>query len=114
MTDKDLNAILAENLQVCMNKHKTLHTRLALSKKAGVGQSTVGRILRQEVDPAVSMIGKLAKALDVTPSTLVIDKEDEASPLKAMTEESALQMIMEISGDWNDDDFLTLIFAHKT
>jgi SOS-response transcriptional repressor LexA len=46
-----------------MAASKDLRTQTALAKKAGVAQSTVGRILRREVNPQSGNLSRLAKAL---------------------------------------------------
>jgi transcriptional regulator with XRE-family HTH domain len=45
-----------------------------LSKAAGVSPAHLGRIERNEHDPHLSTIRKIAKALDVDPSELVDEK----------------------------------------
>ena len=46
-------------------------TQEELAKKAGVGKNTVNRIERNETEPHMSTLRKLAGALEVEPARLV-------------------------------------------
>jgi len=48
-------------------------TQAALSKKSGVAQSHISRILRRESDPTTEMLDSLASALGVSTLQLVSD-----------------------------------------
>ena len=50
-------------------------TQQELADKAGVGANTVARLERNETEPHMSTLRKLAHALGVDPSTLIPDKE---------------------------------------
>jgi serine-type D-Ala-D-Ala carboxypeptidase/endopeptidase len=50
-------------------------TQQELADKAGVGANTVARLERNETEPHMSTLRKLAHALAVDPSTLIPDKE---------------------------------------
>ena len=51
-------------------------TQEELAKKAGVGKNTVNRIERNETEPHMSTIRKLAGALGVEPARLVKGRPD--------------------------------------
>jgi transcriptional regulator with XRE-family HTH domain len=53
-----------------MDQTPHLSTQEKLGREAGLGQSTVGRIRRGEVDPTVDTLDALAKAFRVPVSTL--------------------------------------------
>ncbi len=58
------------------DKLKDLRTQRALTQqeladKAGVGKNTVNRIERNDTEPHMSTLRKLAEALGVDPATLV-------------------------------------------
>ncbi|MGI8866246.1 MAG: helix-turn-helix domain-containing protein [Rubrobacteraceae bacterium] len=58
------------------DKLKDLRTQRALTQqeladKAGIGKNTVNRIERNDTEPHMSTLRKIAKALDVAPATLV-------------------------------------------
>jgi transcriptional regulator with XRE-family HTH domain len=58
------------------DKLKDLRTQRALTQqeladKAGIGKNTVNRIERNDTEPHMSTLRKIAKALDVDPATLV-------------------------------------------
>ncbi len=59
-------------------KLKRQRTRRALTQeqlalRAGVSTATVARIERDEIEPRMTTLGKLAKALEVDPGELVGD-----------------------------------------
>jgi transcriptional regulator with XRE-family HTH domain len=60
-----------------MAASKDLKTQTALAKKSGVGQATIGRILRGEVDPQIGTMMVLARALRVPFKTLAAVCEGE-------------------------------------
>jgi SOS-response transcriptional repressor LexA len=53
----------ARALKCAMACRKDIKTQLVLARKSGVAQSTVGRILRGEVDPQSGNLEKIANAL---------------------------------------------------
>ena len=59
-------------LATAMKSSLNLKTQTALAKKAGVGQRTVGRILRGEVDPRCSTLLDICRALRVSVDVLFI------------------------------------------
>jgi transcriptional regulator with XRE-family HTH domain len=48
-------------------------TQVQLAKKAGISQAALVRIERDQADPHVSTIRKLADALEVSPEQLILD-----------------------------------------
>jgi transcriptional regulator with XRE-family HTH domain len=46
-------------------------TQQELAERAGVGKNTVNRVERNEGEPHMSTLRKLAKALDVDPAELI-------------------------------------------
>jgi SOS-response transcriptional repressor LexA len=54
-----------------MASSKDLKTQTALAKKSGVAQSTIGRILRGEVNPQSGNLERIAKALNLPLARLV-------------------------------------------
>jgi len=54
-------------------------TQEALARKSGVAQSTIGRILRGEVNPQTSTMTFLAEALGVPFETLAVAAQGEKS-----------------------------------
>jgi len=46
-------------------------TQAQLAKRAGVTTATVARIERDEIEPRMTTLGKLAQALEVDPAELV-------------------------------------------
>jgi SOS-response transcriptional repressor LexA len=58
--------ILANNLKYLMSCSDTLDTQKRLETKSGVGQSTIGRILRGAADAGIDTVESLAKAFKLT------------------------------------------------
>ena len=106
---KDSIQILAENLIQAMQNSVDCKNQPLLAKRSGVGQSTIGRIIRCEADATTSIVFKLAKALRVMPYQLLIDIDSPKSKIKALDSDSALDFIMENTSDWDEEDFTLLI-----
>lgn len=60
-----------------MGWSKHLKTQTALARKSGVAQSTIGRIIRGEVDPQSGNLQRLARALGMPLTALTRMAEDE-------------------------------------
>ena len=72
-------------LAKAMRSNKYLRTQTALSRRSGVSQTTIGRILRGQVDPQSGNLQRLARALGMPFATFVYMAEDtkmEAEPPK--------------------------------
>lgn len=57
-------------------RKRTLLTQQQLADKSGVGITTIVRIERNQVEPQVRTIRKLAQALDVEPHELLKGEDD--------------------------------------
>ena len=97
--------LLAQNLEAAMSASQRCNTRLSLAKRSGVGQSTVGRILRAEQDPSAGILVRLAKALDIEPHTLLIDPNTQKSSQQPLPFDRALEHFIEITKYWGASDF---------
>src|SRR6201996_8206015 len=60
-----------------MATDRRLRTQTALARISGVAQSTIGRILRGEVDPQSDNLERLAKSFGMTYSTLAAIAEGD-------------------------------------
>jgi len=72
-----------------MASSEQLKTQTALAKKSGVAQSTIGRILRGEVDPQSGNLERIAKALNVSLAMLA-ELGQEGEPVAATTDDLKL------------------------
>jgi transcriptional regulator with XRE-family HTH domain len=63
-----------------MASSRDCKTQEALARKSGVGQSTIGRILRGEVNPQTSTMTFIARALRVSLKTLAASAESVDQP----------------------------------
>jgi len=57
---------IGERLRKLMEDTPNLSTQMAIAKRTGIGQTTVGRILRGEVDPSAENMRKIADAFKTT------------------------------------------------
>lgn len=71
---------LADNLAALMAAHAELNTQLAVAKRAGMDQRTVGRILHREHSPTLTQVEKLARAFSLLPWQLLTPRYDPDDP----------------------------------
>lgn len=80
-------ADIGRRLVELMADSTDLKTQQALSKRSGVGQTTIGRIMRGEVNPSIDVLDRLASALGSSVGYLTTGKlrvgEFEAPPYRA-------------------------------
>lgn len=67
----DLKENLATNLRRLRNEAG--HTQEELADRAGISFRYLGAIERSQVSASVTLLGKIASALDVDPCTLIRD-----------------------------------------
>lgn len=65
---------IGERLRKLMEETPLLSTQMAISKLTGIGQTTIGRILRGEVDPSAENMRKIAGAFKTTVEYLLADR----------------------------------------
>ena len=63
-----------------MTSNKALKTHTALARRAGIAQSTVGRILRREVDPQAGNLERIAKVFGLSLVALAQMGEPDTEP----------------------------------
>jgi transcriptional regulator with XRE-family HTH domain len=71
-----LKDILSTRLRELMEQRPDLDTQVKVSKRAGIGQSTVGRILSRDVHTSLDVVEAIAQALRVHPIALLTDPRD--------------------------------------
>jgi transcriptional regulator with XRE-family HTH domain len=67
--------IWARALNAAMQSNQHLRTQTALAKKSGVGQSTIGRILRGDVSPNAETLVRIAHAFRTPIATFIATAE---------------------------------------
>jgi transcriptional regulator with XRE-family HTH domain len=73
--------ILRQNLKACMGLKSGPQSQLALAKKSGVAQATIGRILSADgVDAGIETVDKLAKAYGLQGWQLMVAGMDPTNP----------------------------------
>jgi transcriptional regulator with XRE-family HTH domain len=74
-------AVLRQNLKACMATKSGPHSQLALAKKSGVGQATIGRILSAEgVDAGIETVDKIARVYGLQGWQMMIAGMDPTNP----------------------------------
>jgi transcriptional regulator with XRE-family HTH domain len=73
-----LRDILAERLLALMAARPDLDTQVKVAKRAGISQSTVGRVLSRTVHTGLDVLEQLGEAFGVHPLSLVSDPRDMA------------------------------------
>jgi transcriptional regulator with XRE-family HTH domain len=68
----DLKHLLANSVRRL--RHERAITQEELADRTGISARYVGSIERAQVSASVTILGQLAKALDVTPCELISDK----------------------------------------
>lgn len=66
-----LRNVLAQRLSELMRARVTLDTQEKVAARAGVGQSTIQRILSCDVSTTVDVLERLADAFDIAPADLL-------------------------------------------
>ncbi len=74
----NVTEVLAKRLAQLMRQRITLDTQLKVEAASGVGQSTIQRILKQEVSPRIDIVEKLAHAFGVTVTDLLSEDDETA------------------------------------
>lgn len=74
---------VGRNIAVLMEGSITLNSQPALAKRTGVAQSTIGRILRAEVNPTGDNLRKIAGAFGVDVGTLYWQTERFSEAMRA-------------------------------
>ncbi|CAG4906279.1 helix-turn-helix domain-containing protein [Paraburkholderia saeva] len=76
MKTKPTKLIVAENILRLMEAAPPpRNTQLGLSKKAGVAQSSIGRLIRAEVEARLDLLEDVARALGVTVGDLTTERD---------------------------------------
>ncbi|MEX3915992.1 helix-turn-helix domain-containing protein [Paraburkholderia sp. BR10872] len=78
MSRQNTKAILAKNLRRLMDHSEILDTQIKVAQRAGIAQSTVGRLLRGEVYAQLSQVEALAEAFKVDVAALLDENVDHA------------------------------------
>lgn len=73
----DICAVLAHNVQHLLSTHATLNTQMKLAQKAGVGQSTISRILKGDAQTTLKTLDAIAGVFKVSPSALLLPPEKQ-------------------------------------
>lgn len=71
-----LRDILSSRLRELMDQRADLDTQVKVSKRACIGQSTVGRILSRDVHTSLDVVEAIASAFRVHPLSLLTDPRD--------------------------------------
>lgn len=75
MTKKPLVAVFAHNIEREMEARPAYETQVKLAKRSKVAQSTIGRILRQEVAPSLDVVEAICDAFGIPASDMLQDRD---------------------------------------
>lgn len=98
--------IVAERLDYLMKSNPRLGTQMKLAKKTGIGQTTIGRIRRGEVNATAENLRTIASAFDV-PVGFFFDDDavgwPDGIPGRPPSREGQLPLISWVqAGNWNE------------
>ena len=98
--------IVAERLDYLMKSNPQLGTQMKLAKKTGIGQTTIGRIRRGEVNATAENLRTIASAFDV-PVGFFFDDDaagwPDGIPGRSPSREGQLPLISWVqAGNWNE------------
>ena len=84
-----IRAVLSQNLKALLSSKSGPTTEIALGKKSGVAQATIGRIKRQEVAATIETVEQIAKAYGLEAWQLLVAGIDPTNPpvLRAASKE---------------------------
>lgn len=83
---KPARVILAENLASLMAASSNVRSQNQLAKKSGIGQTTISKWLRSDMDvwPRLDAIEEVADALGITVAELLTDQDARPKGTQAM------------------------------
>lgn len=81
----DPDKAIGQALTRLMAEHPILNTQAALASASGVGQTTISRIMRSEVNPQADILRKLAKSLGVETAAFFSGPEAEIAMRPILT-----------------------------
>lgn len=100
--------VVANNLVRYMRLNRSCQTQQSLAEKSGIGQSTIGRIIRKEVDTSIDTLASLAKALGIRPGDLLAEEDDGETGRPLSYDELSAAMASH-TAHWDDDQFVEFI-----
>lgn len=89
MDERNIEQIAADNLAALMARKVDLDSQPKVAAKSGVGQSTIGRLLRKEGSASIGTIAAVAEAFKLRPMDLLDPQLLEAAPKLEMSNSEA-------------------------
>ncbi|MFL9960447.1 helix-turn-helix transcriptional regulator [Paraburkholderia sediminicola] len=77
MEKKLIREVLADNIRRYMREIPFVDTQVKLSKRAGISQSSVARVLSGQVDTQISIVAAIADAIGVSAADLLAEPEEK-------------------------------------
>lgn len=71
VSQQNLQSVLSDRLKQWMRDNESLDTQAKLSVAAGVGQTTVSRILNKQVSPTIDVLELIAAAFEEEAGNLI-------------------------------------------
>lgn len=80
MTKTPLREVLAANVRYYMRELPHVDKQVKLSKRSGIAQSSVNRVLAAQVDAQLSVVEALAKGIGIPASQLLTERDEAELP----------------------------------
>lgn len=103
-----IGKVLATNLARLMAERPDLNTQIKVAKKSGIGQTTVGRILRNEVSATADNIEAIACAFGLSVGELLSTQTNVGEPRHINSRE---RMLFDLFASLSRDEQNKLIHA---
>src|SRR5260363_178275 len=103
-----IGKVLATNLARLMAERPDLNTQIKVAKKSGIGQTTVGRILRNEVSATADNIEAIACAFGLSVGELLSTQTNVREPRHINSRE---RMLFDLFASLSRDEQNKLIHA---
>lgn len=82
---KNVNQIVASNLDRLMSSREELNSQVKLAKRAKIGPTNVGRIRRAEISPTIETLEAIANVFDLTAADMLReDLLDSSGKVRAL------------------------------
>lgn len=81
-----LRTSLARRLRSLMDAHPTLNTQVKVSRRAGVSQSTIQRVLNEEASATLDVVESLGESFGMRPPSLILLGESDAELLSTWSQ----------------------------
>jgi transcriptional regulator with XRE-family HTH domain len=101
--------VLAENLRILMERNPGLDSQPKLASKSGIGQSTIGRILRAEVSTTIDIVEAIANVFGLTAAEILTPRTSSVGHTDNLSRVIAVFRSLPLA---NQEQYANLIESH--